>query len=231
LIHIEEPDARLLLKALNEGECVLVLGAGASATCTSSAGGVVRQGNALAQLIAEKAGLSYHGESLTDVLGGVLGRRLSKEQFHNILRTEYTKVVPSRELSSLLGYTWRRLYTWNVDDAIENIHSSVQRRRYFNGLCDKVMVDEDLEFLHVVHLHGEAIKPEHGFIFSSSEYYDRLNRDTHDWYRAAAVDYVQHVPIFIGSRLNEPILAAELDRARPNPEAGLGLAFLEDGCS
>ena len=38
MIDIKEPDARLLLKALSEGEVVLFLGAGASATCTSPAG-------------------------------------------------------------------------------------------------------------------------------------------------------------------------------------------------
>ena len=59
-----------------------------------------------------------------------------------------------------------------------------------------------------------------------SEYNARLNNNTHDWYREAAADYAAYTPLFIGSRLKEPILSAELDRARPNPDAGLGRGFL-----
>ena len=217
-----DADARQLLNALEKGEIVLVLGAGASATSTNSKGQRVRQSSSLAALLASEAGLHYNGEDLPDVIGAVLGPRISAVQFHRILAAEYTKITPSPELADLLGYTWRRLYTWNVDDLIENIHGGVQRRRYFNGMIDKVVAHEGLSYLPVIHLHGEALKPEHGFIFGVSEYNARLNNNTHDWYREAAADYAAYTPLFIGSKLKEPILSAELDRARPNPDAGLG---------
>lgn len=228
MVELPEADARLLLNALSEGEAVLILGAGASATCTTPAGEKIKQGAALAQLLAEKAGLTFDWEKddLPGVIGAVVPNRISQEQLNAILRREYTKVVPSPELEDLLGYTWRRLYTWNIDDAVDNVTAGVQRRRYFNGILDKVSVFEGLEFLHVVRLHGDALKPEHGFIFSKEEYSERLNQDSHDWYREAASDYVSYTPIFIGSRLAEPIMEAELDRARPSKGAGLGLAFL-----
>lgn len=226
MVVINENDSRLLIGAIDRGEAALFLGAGASASSTTRDGQPIRQGTALAKLVASRAGLPYSDESLPEVLGGSLGRRLSAVQFHAILKSEYTGVQPSKELVELLGYTWKRLYTWNIDDALENIRSGVQRRRYFNGMIDKVTDHEELEFLHVVHLHGEAIKPEHGFIFSPAEYNARLTQDKHDWYRLAASDYVSYFPIFIGSKLNEPIMSAELDRARPNPDSGLGVAFL-----
>lgn len=91
---------------------------------------------------------------------------------------------------------------------------------------DKVSPDDGIQYLHVVHLHGEAAKPEHGFIFTPGEYNRRLNSNKHDWYRQAAADYAAYVPVFIGSTLKEPILSAELERARPDPEASLGTAFL-----
>lgn len=223
---IEGADARQLLNALAKGEAVLVLGAGASATSTNAAGKPVLQGGALAALLAEEAGLEYDGEDLPDVIGATVGPRLSEIQFKRILAREYTRVTPSKELTELLYYTWRRLYTWNVDDAVENIRGGVQRRRYFNGMIDKVVSHEGLQYLPVIHLHGEALKPEHGFIFSVSEYNAKLNNNAHEWYREAVADYVAYTPIFIGSKLREPILSAELDRARPNPDAGLGRAFL-----
>lgn len=226
MVSIALEDERLLLNALRSGDIVLLLGAGASATSTLPDGNAVRQASSLAALLAEKAGLEYANEALSDVLGAILYARISKEQLHRILRAEYTKVRPSEELKQLFDFTWRRLYTWNIDDSVENVSGGVQRRRYFNGLRDKVVGHEGLDYLPVVHLHGEALKPEHGFIFSASEYNTRLNQDAHDWYREAALDYAAHVPVFIGSRLNEPILSAELDRARPGPDSGLGRAFL-----
>jgi len=226
LIEIADADARQLLNALAKGEVVLVLGAGASATSTNAKGERIRQGSSLAELLANEAGLQYRGEDLSEVIGAVVGPRISAVQFHRILSEEYTKVTPSQELSDLLAYTWRRMYTWNVDDAVENVRGAVQRRRYFNGMIDKVVAHEGLSYLPVIHLHGEALKPDHGFIFGSSEYNARLNSNAHDWYREAAADYAAYTPLFIGSKLKEPILSAELDRARPNADAGLGRAFL-----
>lgn len=226
LVEIRDEDARQLLNALSKGEVVLVLGAGASATSTNFRGEPVRQGAALAELLAVEAGLPYDREELQEVIGAVVGPRISAQQFHRILSSEYTRINPSNELNDILDYTWRRLYTWNVDDSIENVRGGVQRRRYFNGMKDKVVSHEGLSYLPVIHLHGEALKPEHGFIFSISEYNARISNSTHDWYREAAADYAAYTPLFIGSKLKEPILSAELDRARPHPDTGLGRAFL-----
>ena len=226
MFEIENDDERQLLNALSKGEVVLVLGAGASASSTNSRGTPVLQGSGLAETLASEAGLPYSGEDLPDVIGAVVGPRISDIQFRKILLSEYTKVLPSDELIELLGYTWRRLYTWNVDDAVENIHGGAQKRRYFNGMIDKVIAHEGLSYLPVIHLHGEALKPDHGLIFSVSEYNARLNSNTHDWYREAAADYAAYTPLFIGSKLKEPILSAELDRARPYPDKGFGRAFL-----
>ena len=223
---IAEADARQLLNALTKGDAVLVLGAGASATSTNGRGEAVRQASSLAELLAAEAGLEFNGEDLPEVIGASVGPRISSIQYHRILANEYTKITPSPELADILDYTWRRLYTWNIDDSIENVKGGVQRRRYFNGMIDKVVAHEGLSYLPIIHLHGEALKPEHGFIFSASEYNSRLNSNTHDWYREAAADYAAYTPIFIGSRLKEPILSAELDRARSHPGAGLGRAFL-----
>ncbi|WP_176849723.1 P-loop NTPase [Belnapia rosea] len=180
----------------------------------------------MAELLAVKVGLSYAEDELPEVISAVVGPRLSHAQFIQVLRDEYTRVSPSAELQRLLNYTWHRIYTWNIDDALSNTAHAVQRRRYFNGLADKVSAREGHEYLQIVHLHGESQKPEHGFIFSQADYNARLNRNEHDWYRELAADCVLHTPVFIGSRLNEPILSAELDRARPPSAPGLGLAFL-----
>lgn len=222
---IGDHDSNLLQKAVKDGNTVLLLGAGTSATSLNAQGQPVKLGKALASELAEMAGFPYANEELPDVIQAV-GSRISGIQLHHLFRKEFTRIVPSAELEELLQYSWRRLYTWNIDDAIENVRSTVQLRRYYNGLRDRVASDEGIEYLHVIHLHGEASKPEHGFIFSPADYNERINNDKHDWYRQAAIDYASHVPVFIGSTLKEPIFSAELDRARPNADASLGTAFL-----
>ncbi|MBB4009343.1 P-loop NTPase [Allorhizobium taibaishanense] len=225
MFTIAEHNGNLLRKAITDGNAVLLLGAGTSATSFNAQGQKVKLGKALAAELAEMAGLPYGGEDLPDVIQAVRPR-ISEVQLHQLFTKEFTRIVPAAELNELFQYSWRRLYTWNIDDAVENVRSSVQLRRYYNGLKDRVAVDEGIEFLHVIHLHGEASKPEHGFIFGPSEYNRRLNENKHDWYRQAVTDYAAHVPVFIGSTLKEPIISAELDRARTNVDASLGTAFL-----
>lgn len=66
MIDVKEEDARLLLGALDAGEAVLILGAGASATSKLANGEPVMQAGKLAEVIAEKVGLKYDGETLPD---------------------------------------------------------------------------------------------------------------------------------------------------------------------
>lgn len=51
-------------------------------------------------------------------------------------------------------------------------------------------------------------------------------KDTHDWYKQLRRDYVAHTPVFVGSKLKEPILTLEMDRARGDNGNGLGRAFV-----
>lgn len=215
----------ILVNAVTKGRAVLYLGAGASATSTNQSGRTVLQGKALANLLADEAGLPYKGEPLRDVLNAVLGSKISHQRLDQIIYDNYTRTKPSDELVDLLKFSWFRIYTFNLDDCIENISNSIQTRRYFNGLSDKVKQHEGISFLQVIHLHGEAWKPEHRFVLTEQQYNEQIAKGA-DWYREAANDYANNVPIFIGSRLQEPILSFELDRARPKSDSGLGQAYL-----
>jgi hypothetical protein len=208
------------------GEVVLILGAGASASSRNRQQEPVKVGLALAQIIAERAGLPYGGEKLTEVLGAV-SRTLSKQQVTDILIREYVGIQPSSELESLFSFSWKRIYTWNIDDALQNAKGrSAQNRRYYNGLIDKAAETEGAQQLHVVYLHGDVTKPEHGLILTETEYATWIKSDKHFWYQRAAQDYLAFCPVFIGSSLDEPIMAAELGRASRETNSTLGRAFL-----
>lgn len=225
-MNISEMDEAYLLASMNVGEVVLILGAGASASSLNAKSENVKVGLALAKLLAERAGLAYSGEKLTEVLSAV-SNTLSRQQVTDILTREYVGIKPSRELERLFSFSWKRLYTWNIDDALLNAKGrSAQNRRFYNGLIDKAAETEGPQQLHIVHLHGDITKPEHGLILTETEYANWLKSDRHFWYQRAAQDYLAFCPVFVGSSLDEPILAAELERARRENSSNLGRAFL-----
>ncbi len=181
---------------------------------------------ALAAFLADHCGQPYSDESLTDVLSATVPTYISEQKLFQILHELYCGTRPADELEHLFEYTWRRIYTLNIDDTIENINRGVQIRRYYNGLIDKATEGGGTDILQVVHLHGEALKSEHGFILTADDYNRWLTSGTHSWYSKLAEDYASFTPVFIGTRLQEPILSAELHRARGRVNSGLGRAFL-----
>uniref|UniRef100_E6VBZ2 Novel STAND NTPase 5 domain-containing protein n=1 Tax=Rhodopseudomonas palustris (strain DX-1) TaxID=652103 RepID=E6VBZ2_RHOPX len=226
IMEIEPGDEKYLLSSMKIGEAVLILGAGASASSLNRASEPVKVGLALAELIATRAGLPYNGEKLTEVLSAS-AKTLSKKQIIDILAREYIGIQPSSELERLFSFTWKRVYTWNIDDALLNVkRRSAQNRRFYNGLIDKAAEIESIQQLHVVALHGDITKPEHGLILTENEYANWIKSDRHFWYQRAAQDYLAFCPIFIGSTLEEPILASELERAGRESNSNLGRAFL-----
>lgn len=228
LFDISEQDARFLANSIARGETILVLGAGASFTSKNAQGQPVAQADYLAKIVAERAGLPYNGENLPLVLTAVKGTILSGAQLNSIYIREYTKTDPSKELVSIFKYTWRRVYTWCIDDTLDNIQGPrAQRFRFRNAMVDPVIEEDDLAYLQIIKLHGDAGRPDLGLIMSESEYGRVMSQGRHAWYTQAGNDYVNFTPVFIGSRLAEPILTAELERAkRDSGETALGKAFL-----
>lgn len=226
MIDIAVEDARFLIQTIREGDATLVLGAGASFGSLNSRRQPVKMASELAEEIATAAALPYAGESLTDVIGAAK-QYLSDIQLKAIYSKEYKGVSPSEWLEQLFGYTWKRAYTWNIDDAVQNINRrSAQARRYFNGMSDAVQELDGKEFLQFINLHGEITKESLGLIMSESQYSDILSKGGHKWYRQAAQDYLAFNPIFIGSKLSEPILKAELQRAMRDASSTQGRAYL-----
>jgi hypothetical protein len=228
LMKILEDDERYLLTAMSRGEAMLVLGAGATSTSTNARGERVKLARDLAAEIAGRAALPYAGEKLTDVLDAVRGKYLSDVQIRAILTEEYRGISPSPDLELLFRVCWRRVYTWNIDDAIENLRKAriVQRHRTYNGMVDRVAEYEGFVYLHIVYLHGQIIKPDHGFILTDAEYSNAIRDSGHHWYKRLAQDYLACCPIFLGTELSEPILSSELERAKRDEKSVAGRAFL-----
>jgi hypothetical protein len=225
---MSDQETRRLLTAIKSGRAFLVLGAGASKTSKNRQNKEVKLAVQIAKRLAEEAGFVYSNESLGEVLEATRPSVIAEPRFWEIVAEEYLHIRPSPELAKLFSYSWMRCYTWNIDDSVQNVKGNVQARLEFNGITDSVYTDHSVTQLPLIHLHGQAQKPESGFIFSPTEYNSAIIGQRHKWYKQLAIDYGSFVPIFVGSTLNEPILSLELDRARPDGSRSSGQAFLVD---
>jgi hypothetical protein len=227
-MKMSDQDERYLLAQISKGEAVLVLGAGASVTSRNRKGAPVKMAGALAELFAKEGGSDYQGEKLSEVLDALRGEYLSDSKIKSLLTAEYRGITPSHELEDLLFISWYRLYTWNIDDSLENMKSSsiAQRMRFYNGMTDKVIEHEGPLYLQTVYLHGQITKPDARFILTETEYSQAIRNSNHYWYSQAAKDYLRFCPIFIGTQIQEPILAAEIERAKREEGEAFGRGFV-----
>jgi len=223
-----EQDKQYLLKQLKTGNAMLCLGAGASQTSKNFSKGFIKDGKKLAELLAQEACSEYHDEPLTEVYEAVRGEYLSDVQINNILKKEYLSCSPSEELIDLFNVSWKIIYTLNIDDTIENIRTikSGQSLHFYNARNSKAVEHKSISFAHVVHLNGSVLNPDAGYLIAHSDYSRAISTDAPGWYKQAAADYLEFTPIFIGTKLNEPLLERELERAKRKENSRVGRAYV-----
>lgn len=203
------------LKArLKEGNVILFLGAGASWGTANSLKKSPPGGKELARLLAEHVRLSFNSETdkLTEV-AAVARRKLGDVAFFNFLDRHYGNCSPSNEQMALSKYSWRRLYTTNIDDSLERAlgRGSDQRVRVINRdapILDHVQGTDDLQ---LIKLNGCVNSMHAGIIFSVDEYAAEANRAS-TWYEELARDFGRYTFVFIGTQLDEPLFYHHIKR-------------------
>ena len=202
-----------LKAAYLDGRMMLLLGAGASANCTDSTGVPLPMTDDLAAEIAAVSGLDYKGEQLPLVYSAA--RETNSAALDDLLVRRLTHSRPSNDLKDLLRYRWSRIYTLNIDDAVEVAArtTSPQKLRVFGRLDSLVELDPVFDSLHLVKLNGSADKLAEGLIFAPQEY-GAGSVNVPPWYRELGQNYSSHVFVFVGSKLNEPLMHHVMADAR-----------------
>jgi len=213
LLEFSEIDSAYLRSKIEKGEVVLVLGAGCVRDCTNAARKQLQSGDQLAEKIAVDAGFPYNGEPLPTVLDAV---QLPIPQLNSLLEAEFKGCVPSTGLNNAFIVPWWRVYTFNIDDTIEGMRGTISKQRIYsyNAMHAKVSPHEGASILHLVHLNGYVRELDKGVIFSKLDYDRRLSQSDAHWYREFATDHFRHCSIFIGTKLNEPLLWTALESVR-----------------
>lgn len=200
----------VIKSAIEKGELILFLGAGASKGGKTSADTDLLDGDSLAEELAKQSSIPYSGEPLDEVYAAV--RAQLESRLDPLLEKLLRHVRPSVEYDTLGRYAWRRIYTLNIDDGIERAF-----RNSAQDLCVRLssdaIEDRDAFFnrLDLIKLNGSVDRLKEGIIFSSGEYARATNRAL-PWYEQCASDFLRLPFLFIGTKINEPLLKFHIER-------------------
>jgi len=201
---------------IKAGRYNLLVGAGVSLDSKSvDTGKDLPTGKGLAvELAAALPGVNA-GSSLNR-----LKKAMTQEQVDQLITRRFVGCVPGPTVEALAAFRWKRVFTLNVDDALERAYetrpSPVQAVRSYNHDAPYESV-RDLGVLPVVHLHGWAREPERGYVFDLSEYARNMARNN-VWAHVLS-DLIRSEPfIVVGTLLEEPDLSfflAQREEVRP----------------
>ena len=111
---------------------------------------------------------------------------------------------PGETAKLITSFIWRRIFTWNVDDVIENVYKNdkvLQRviPKHFN---DVYTDPQSLEELLTIHLHGFVQQPERGYVFSREQYVNQITK-INPWMTILTQRMLSEPIIIAGSTLDE----------------------------
>ncbi|MGA7436761.1 MAG: SIR2 family protein [Luteibacter sp.] len=204
----------LIKAAILEGRAILFLGAGASVGCTNTLNESPPLGGDLAAAMADKVGWTYNGEPLGTVYAAAL-KALGTTTMESFLTSQYRNVKPSPALNILARMPWARIYSTNIDDAMEqalsvNSQQHVKVRSRVDMIEDKAQLLQSVDY---VYLNGSIRAPHFGYVFSPEEY-GKASSEHPFWYEEVAVDFMQCTFLFIGTKLSEPAFFHHVERYR-----------------
>ncbi|BBS12598.1 P-loop NTPase [Klebsiella aerogenes] len=199
--------------AILNGRFVLLLGAGASFGCSNRLKSNPPIGNALSKIIAEDAGFELEeGDDLADVYASGLNH-LGEIGMQKLLEKYYKHCQPSQEYLDMMKYPFPRVYTFNIDDAIEKA-AGVTTNKVFNVRRRNSRIEDFDPFfsqMDLVKLNGDINYPEEGFIFSPAQYGEGSAEEP-VWYMELARDYHRFTFVFIGTKIKEPIFRHQIEK-------------------
>lgn len=199
--------------AIENGRLILLFGAGASATSLDIDGNFLLSGGKLAKLVSEEVGWTYSGEPLSTVYAAA--KNVLAERLNILFENRYKHCRPSEEYLTIAKYAWARIYTLNVDDALDKALQRMSPQLInVRHKSDKVSDQNQVfRFLDYVKLNGSIDRLSDGLVFSPREY-GVASSAPPMWYGELAEDFFRFTFLFIGTRINEPLFYHQIERYR-----------------
>jgi hypothetical protein len=161
----------------------------------------------------------------------LVSNALSDQQRLEALTRRFSKCLPGASLKLLPFYVWSNLFTFNIDDVIENLYfGDINKKQTLKTINYKesLITPKNKGELLAIHLHGWTGKSEDNYVFSNSEY-AQVMRDINPW-MVVLSQIMQTEPFIIaGTSLNEVDLEFYLSKRNANsPRRGRGPSLYID---
>ena len=97
---------------------------------------------------------------------------LKPDEVDKHVTPRFSGARPGPTAKLISSFVWKRIFTWNIDDVLEEAYKDRSARQKLVPLhfSDDFAEAETLAELLLVHLHGSVGSPEKGYVFSRNEY-------------------------------------------------------------
>lgn len=197
-------------RAIENGECILLLGAGAASGSKNRFGKDILMGDGLSELLCEKTNIPYECDKLPDVY--TIANKKLGSKLRTILEEQFSNVTPSAELNAIARIPWARIYSLNIDDAIETAFRNHSGRAVSVKTASSTWkeIDQTFQSIDIIKLNGCINTHGSDLIFSTSQYASAANTPP-EWYKQLGRDYLNYTFVFIGTKLKEPLFYQQLE--------------------
>lgn len=189
--------AQSVALSLRRGEYSLLLGAGISLDSRNALGDFLPSGDSF-----KKDLCALKGVSATTTLQRVYSS-LTEPEIKDHVTDRFNGCKAGRSAYALRSFSWKRVFTLNIDDAIEDAYRQEppQSPNSINFCDDFVERDNPMD-LQIIHLHGFVRKPKDGYVFSTQEYVRQMR--TNNAWMINLTHFLPNEPFIIsGTRFDE----------------------------
>jgi len=209
-------------RTLYAGGYNLLLGSGISLKSKNVRGADLQSADDLRKSLCTLKGVSEN-TSLARVT-----TLLNDSEIRDYLLLPFQGCGPHESLYPLRNYLWRRAFTFNIDDVVENLYLDADSKQIlspvnYDDLLEPTPIRRNLQ---LVHLHGYVNRPDSRFVFSRNDYANVM-RENNSWMHLLSQILATEPFIIAGTSLDEPDLEYYLSYRNTNtPQKERGPSLL-----
>jgi len=196
-----------LRHALESGQCVLFVGAGAGANLLGPDGKTAPDGTALASEMAAHFGIETEGITDLAKIAEFVELTKGRTELETFLRKRLDGLEPDEHLKWLPTVRWKAIYTTNYDQGLERAYEltakPVQTTHIAAGTAD--LTSLDLRFqLPIYHLHGTLFGRKSPQLILTQRDYARFREGRRMLFELLKNDFATSTVLYIGYSNRDP---------------------------
>ncbi|HTW51935.1 MAG TPA: SIR2 family protein [Stellaceae bacterium] len=161
------------VSSLRAGHYNLLLGAGASVDASNNFG-LLPAGAAFKDTLCALKNVSVN-YSLQRVY-----ELLTPPEIDKYVTARFKDAVPGDTTKLISSFIWKRIFTWNLDDVLENTYNGGSRQKLVPlHFADAFVEADNLADLPLIYLHGSVRQADKGYVFSRNEYVNQIRNVSH----------------------------------------------------